>query len=36
MCMYIYVYIYYCVKASLPLKVMAFVFECDSIFSVSS
>ena len=27
---------YYCVRASLPLKVMAFVFECDSIFSASS
>ena len=27
---------YYCVRASLSLKVMAFVFECDSIFSASS
>ena len=27
---------YYCVRASLPLKVMAFVFECNSIFSASS
>ena len=27
---------YYCVRASLPLDVMAFVFECDSIFSASS
>ena len=27
---------YYCVRASLPLKVLAFVFECDSIFSASS
>ena len=26
---------YYCVRASLPLKVLAFVFECDSIFSAS-
>ena len=27
---------YNCVRASLPLKVLAFVFECDSIFSASS
>ena len=27
---------YYYVRASLPLKVLAFVFECDSIFSASS
>ena len=27
---------YNCVRASLPLKVVAFVFECDSIFSASS
>ena len=27
---------YYCVRASLPLKVLEFVFECDSIFSASS
>ena len=27
---------YYCVRTSLPLKVMVFVFECDSIFSASS
>ena len=26
---------YNCVRASLPLKVLAFVFECDSIFSAS-
>ena len=27
---------YNCVRASLPLKVLTFVFECDSIFSASS
>ena len=27
---------YYCVRASLSLKVLAFVFECDSIFSASN
>ena len=27
---------YYCVRASLPLKIMMFVFECDSIFSAIS
>ena len=27
---------YNCVRASLPLKVLAFVFECDSIFSANS
>ena len=27
---------YYCVRAFLPLEVIAFVSECDSIFSASS
>ena len=27
---------YYCVRASLPLKVMAFAFKCNSIISASS
>ena len=27
---------YYCVRASLPLKIMAFAFKCDTIFSASS
>ena len=27
---------YYCVRASLPLKIMAFAFKCNSIISASS
>ena len=27
---------YYCVKASLPLNIMAFAFKCNSIISASS
>ena len=31
-----YLAYYYCVRASLPLKIMAFAFKCNSIISYSS